>query len=404
MGLLHDLLFDYTLRTVALGSAALGAVSGTLGVFAVLRREALLGDAISHAALPGIVLAFMLTGSKATILLLAGAFAAGWVGMGLMRVVTHNTRIPSDSALGIVLSVFFGLGLMLLTFVQKRPDAAQAGLETFLFGQAATLVEGDVLIITGLGFISVGAVALLWKEFKVLSFDPEYGGSLGFPMDRIELLLTTVLVLAIVIGLQTVGVVLMAAMVVAPAAAARQWTDGLGTMVWLAALFGGLAGAAGAVLSSVARLPTGPAIVLTAALFVVVSMTLAPRRGLLWAWVKRRRRRSAIRTETVLADLYALYLQHGVLDHGHPVAVLEAMSDVGGGARGSLEALEEDGHARRLADGSWALTEEGREAASRLLAELQPGGDGPTSLPPGTGAERAAVSETPPAAEPGGGS
>lgn len=373
MDLLRDLLFDYTLRTVALGSASLGAVSGTLGVFAVLRREALLGDAISHAALPGIVLAFMLTGSKATAVLVAGAFVAGWVGMGLMRVVTRHTRVPADSALGLVLSVFFGLGLVLLTFVQKRPDAAQAGLETFLFGQAATLLQGDVVVIAGLGLVAVGIVTLFWKEFKVLSFDPEFGAALGFPMRGIELLLTTVLVLAIVTGLQTVGVVLMAAMVVAPAAAARQWTDGLGPMVWLAALFGGLAGAGGAIVSSTAGgIPTGPAIVLAASAIVLVSLTLAPARGLVWRWVQRRRRRSAIRRDTVLADLYALYLQHGSLDHGHPVTVLEAMSEAGEGALGSLRALEDDGAARRLDDGTWALTEAGRDRAAARLAELTP--------------------------------
>jgi manganese/zinc/iron transport system permease protein len=370
--LLHDLLFDYTLRTVALGSAALGAVSGTLGVFAVLRREALLGDAISHAALPGIVLAFMLTGSKATLVLVAGAFAAGWLGMALMRVITRHTRIPSDSALGIVLSVFFGIGLMLLTFVQKRPDAAQAGLETFLFGQAATLLQGDVLVIAALGSVSLVVVALLWKEFKVLSFDPAFGASLGFSMERVELLLTTVLVLAIVIGLQTVGVVLMAAMIVAPAAAARQWPDRLGAMVWLAALVGGLAGAVGAVLSSTARLPTGPAIVLTASVLVVLSMAFAPRRGLAWRWVRGRRRRTAIRRDTVLADLYALYLHHEHLEHGHPAAVLEAMSEAREGVLGSLRALEDDGLARRFDDGSWGLTDAGRRAAANRLADLHP--------------------------------
>lgn len=376
MDILHDLIFDYTLRTVALGSAGLGAVSGTLGVFAVLRREALLGDAISHAALPGIVLAFMLTGSKATVLLVAGAFAAGWVGMGLMRVVTRTTRIPPDTALGIVLSVFFGFGLMLLTFVQRQPDAAQAGLETFLFGQAATLVEGDVMVIGGLGFVSLAVVALMWKEFKVLSFDPDFGASVGIPVRGVEFVLTTVLVLAIVTGLQTVGVVLMAAMVVAPAAAARQWTDHLGVMCWLSALFGGLAGVVGAVLSSTTeRLPTGPTIVLSASVIVVLSMAFAPRRGLLWDRVRARRRRKAIRRDTVLADLYALYQQHGRLAHGHPLPAIQAMSEAREGALNSLLALESDGWARRLADGTWAMTEEGRRRAVAQLAELRQTGD-----------------------------
>ncbi len=375
MGLLHDLLFDYTLRTVALGSATLGAVSGTLGVFAVLRREALLGDAISHAALPGIVLAFMFTGSKSTLVLVGGAFAAGWIGMAFMRVITRNTRIPPDTALGIVLSVFFGIGLMLLTFVQRRPDAAQAGLETFLFGQAATLVEGDVLVIGVLGFVSIATMSLLWKEFKVLSFDPEFGASVGIPVHGVELILTTVLVLAIVTGLQTVGIVLMAAMVVAPAAAARQWTDRLGTMVWLAALFGGLAGVIGAVLSSTTTgLPTGPTIVLSASVIVGLSMAFAPRRGLVWDRVRASRRRSAIRKDTVLADLYALYMQHGEIDHGHPLPVIEAMSEAREGALNSLLALEADRLARRLPDGAWALTLEGQAAAARPLVELQSGG------------------------------
>jgi manganese/zinc/iron transport system permease protein len=228
-----------------------------------------------------------------------------------------------------------------------------------------------VVVIAALGLFSVAVVTLLWKEFKILSFDPEYGGSLGFPMERIELLLASVLVLAIVIGLQTVGVVLMAAMVVAPAAAARQWTDGLGTMVWLAALFGGLSGAVGAVLSSTGGLPTGPAIVLSVSAVVALSMTVAPRRGLVWSWLEARRRRTSIRRDTVLADLYALYLQHGSLEHGHPLAALEAMSDAGEGTLRSLEALEDDGLARRLADGSWGLTTEGRDAAADLLAELR---------------------------------
>lgn len=286
----HDLLFDYTVRTVALGAGVLGMVSGALGSFAVLRRQSLLGDAISHAALPGIVIAFMLTGSKAPIVLVLGAAIAGWLGTLLVMTIVARTRLPEDSALGIVLSVFFGFGLVLLTFVQQQPDAAQAGLDRFLFGQAATLLASDVVVLVTLGAVALFAVWLFWKEFKLLSFDRDFGVSLGYRMQVVDVLLTTFLVLAIVIGLQTVGVVLMSAMVVAPAAAARQWTDSLRTMVIGAALFGALAGVVGAVASAVTpNLPTGPSVVLTASALVLVSITFAPHRGLVWNWIRHRR-------------------------------------------------------------------------------------------------------------------
>ncbi len=371
MDLLHDLLFDYTLRTVALGTAALGLTSGALGAFAVLRRQSLLGDAVSHAALPGIVLAFLLTGSKELLVLVAGAFAAGWLGSVLVSQIRERSRVPGDSALGIVLAVFFGFGLVLLTYVQDRPDAAQAGLDRFLFGQAATLVARDVVVIAVLGGLALATLALLWKEFKLLTFDPEFGASLGFPVGRLDLALTTVLVLAIVIGLQAVGVVLMAALVVAPAAAARQWTDALGVMVVLSALFGAVSGVLGALWSGgTAGLPTGPSIVLAATAIVAVSLLFAPRRGLVWAAWRRRKQRGRIRADTVLADLYALYRQHGSFDHGHPVPVLDAMSDGPGGAAGALPGLAEEGWARRLPDGSWAITGEGLRRVEDLLARL----------------------------------
>ena len=365
--LLHDLLFDYTLRTVALGSAVLGLVSGALGAFAVLRRQSLLGDAISHAALPGIVLAFMLTGSKAPLVLILGAALAGWIGTLLVMTIVASTRVPEDSALGIVLSVFFGVGLVLLTFVQQQPDAAQAGLDRFLFGQAATLVESDVVVLALLGSIALLAVLVFWKEFKLLSFDPEFGAALGFPMRGIDVLLTTFLVLAIVIGLQTVGVVLMSAMVVAPAAAARQWTDSLRTMVLVSALFGALAGLVGAVASAVVHnLPTGPSVVLAATALVLLSLAFAPHRGLLWSWARQRRSRRRIRTDAVLHDLAELAAQHGDRAHGHPVEVLEAMGIGRGGVRATLAVLQDRALVQQLADRTWTLTPAGREAAASL--------------------------------------
>ncbi|MBI4926866.1 MAG: metal ABC transporter permease, partial [Anaerolineae bacterium] len=218
MNLLTDLFFDYTLRTVALGAVLLGAVSGVLGSFALLRRQSLLGDAISHAALPGVVLAFLITRSKSPLVLLLGALAAGWLGVLIMQFLQRRTRISQDSALGLVLSVFFGFGMMLLTFTQSLPDARQAGLNKFLFGQAATLLTSDVLVMAGLTALALLLVALFWKEFKLVSFDAEYAASLGLPSGRLDLLLNALLVVAIVTGLQAVGVVLMSALVVAPAA------------------------------------------------------------------------------------------------------------------------------------------------------------------------------------------
>jgi manganese/zinc/iron transport system permease protein len=362
---LRDLFLDHTLRTVALGAATLGIVSGALGSFAVLRGQSLLGDAMSHAALPGVALAFLLTDSKASLPLLLGAVAAGWVGTLVVMAIVRTTRVKYDSALGIVLSVFFGVGLLLLTLIQQRPDASQAGLDRFLFGQAASLLERDLYVMAALAAIALAATLLLWKEFKLLTFDSEFGASLGFPVRRLDVALTGLLVIAIVVGLQTVGVVLMSAMVVAPAAAARQWTDRLAVMVLLAAAFGALAGVSGAVVSSSAqRMPAGPTIVLCAGVIVLVSLFFASRRGLVWRWLREGRNRARLELDAVLANLYVLAREHGTLDHGHPEATVGAMS-VRGGVRRSLEELESRGLAQRLNGDSWALTPNGRDVAEQ---------------------------------------
>jgi manganese/zinc/iron transport system permease protein len=290
--LLRDLMFDYTLRNVALGSALLGIVSGVLGSYAMLRRQGLLGDTLSHAALPGICIAFLLTGAKEQIVLLLGAGIAGWVGTMLLLAIVRRTVLSEDAALGIVLSTFFGFGVLLLTYINQRDDANQAGLDKYLFGQAAALVERDVFTFAVLGGTALFLVLLFYKEFKLLTFDPEFAGSLGFGTTRLSVLLTSLIVVAVVIGLQTVGVVLMAAMLIGPAAAARQWTNRLGAMIVLSAAFGAIAGVTGALLSFTEEgLPTGPTIVLAVTVIVFASLAFAPARGLVWDWWRRRRQR-----------------------------------------------------------------------------------------------------------------
>ena len=363
--LINNLFFDYTIRTVALGAAVLGIVAGALGTFALLRRQSLLGDAMSHAALPGVLLAFMLTGSKAPVVLVLGAAVAGVLGTFLLLSITRFSRIKEDAALGIILSVFFGFGLMLLTFLQRNPTAAQAGLNSFLFGQAATLLTGDVITMVVFGGGALLALILFWKEFKLLSFDRDFGFSLGYPMTFLDLLLTSLLVIGIVIGLQAVGVVLMSALIVAPAAAARQWTDRLGVMMVLASAFGAIAGVTGALLSSLGTgLSTGPVVVLVISVIVLLSLLLGAGRGLVWSWLQSRRNRGKLRTQAVLDDLYGLALSHPDPGHAHNYEVLRAMGRYQGGVRRSLDALAAEGLAREVSPGNWSLTESGLNRAS----------------------------------------
>ncbi len=273
------------MRNVVLGSALLGAVSGALGCFAVLRRQGLLGDTLAHAALPGIALAYLLTGQRALPVLLAGAALSGWLGTAALIYLSRATRIKEDSALGIVLSVSFAVGVVLLTFINRQPQARAVGLERFLLGQAAALTADQVEL---MALLSAGVLIVLvlgYKEFALLAFDAPFAASLGWNTTALSLLLTTLIVITVVVGLQAVGVVLMASLLIAPAVAARQWTDRLHLMVWLAAAFGAISGVMGAWLSASDRgIPTGPVVVLVLSAITVVSLVVRRVR----AWLARR--------------------------------------------------------------------------------------------------------------------
>ncbi len=289
---------DYTFQTVALGSALLGLISGVLGSFAVLRKQSLLGDGVSHSALPGVVMAFVLSGSKNTEVLLLGALLSGLLATLLIVGIVRHTRVKFDSALALVMSVFFGLGLVLLTYVQKIPNSNQAELKRFIFGQASTLLQRDILLMAVCGAVLIVLVLLFWKEFKLFTFDSDFAQSLGFSPKKLNLLLSFMIVLTIIIGLQTVGVILMSAMLITPAVAARQWTNKLWVMVSLSALFGAVSGLMGTAASSlVPKLPTGPAIVVCVSAIVVISILFAPGRGVLHRIYQRRKNRLLYKME-----------------------------------------------------------------------------------------------------------
>jgi manganese/zinc/iron transport system permease protein len=298
MDVISSLLRDYTFQTVAMGSALLGIISGVLGSFAVLRKQSLLGDGVSHSALPGVVMAFILLGSKNTETLLLGALISGIIATLFIVGIVRHTRIKFDSALALVMSVFFGLGMMLLTYVQKIPNSNQAGLKRFIFGQASTLMQRDILLMAVCGMVLLLLVFLFWKEFKLFSFDSDFAQSLGFSPKNLNLLLSFMIVLAIIIGLQTVGVILMSSMLIAPAVAARQWTNRLWVMVFLSAIFGAVSGIVGTAASSMMiKLPTGPAIVVCVSMIVIVSVLFAPGRGILHRTYQRRKNKLLLRLE-----------------------------------------------------------------------------------------------------------
>lgn len=362
-----QLLFtDYTLRTITLGTAVLGAICGMLGSFAVLRKQSLLGDAISHAALPGIALAFLITGAKDTNVLLLGALVSGLIGTFWIRGITKKTHLKSDTALGLILSLFFGFGMLLLTFIQKQPNANQAGLDKYLFGQAATLVEKDVTLMVIVTGISLVILLLFWKEFKILLFDADYTKTLGFNTRFIDILITFFIVLAIVLGLQTVGVVLMSAMLLAPAAAARQWTNSLGVMVFLAAIFGAFSGVVGTAISaSENNLSTGPVIVLVATVFVLVSFIFSPGRGLLFREIRFRSNRRDLQLKKTLQFMYGIAKNHQNISHPHAIKIL---NNFHGFTKKSLKELEEKEWIT-LQGQQWSLTQHGYEEAQSLYTQ-----------------------------------
>ena len=360
-----NLLFtDYTLRSISLGTAVLGIICGMLGSFAVLRKQSLLGDAISHAALPGIALAFLITGAKDSNILLLGALASGLIGAYWIRGMISKTHLKSDTALGLVLSLFFGFGMLLLTYIQKQPNANQAGLDKYLFGQAATLVERDVLLMVGVAGVTILVVCLFWKEFKLLLFDQDYTKTLGFNTKFIDILITFFIVVAIVIGLQTVGVVLMSAMLLAPAAAARQWTNNLAVMVFLAALIGGFSGVFGTAISATQNnLSTGPVIILVASFFVVVSFIFSPARGLLFKRIRLIKNRRDLQLKKTLQFMYGIAQTHENIDHPHTIRILNNFQ---GFTKKSLRTME-DNQWIVLDNQQWALTSKGFSEAQNLF-------------------------------------
>jgi manganese/zinc/iron transport system permease protein len=304
-------LLDPVVLRVLTGTALLGLTAGVVGVFMLLRRKSLLGDVVGHAALPGIGAAFLLgewsrRGSGRSLpALLAGAFVAGLCGALCVTLVRRAKRVHTDAALAVVLSTFYGLGGVLLSVIQRIPEASSAGLSDYIKGQSATLVAADVHVFAWAAVLVLGVLALLFKEFTLLCFDEDFAASQGWPVWRLDGLLTLVVVAVTVIGMRTVGLLLITAVLVIPASAARFWSDRLAVLTAVAALIGAGSSAGGVLLSSLAPwAPAGPVIVLVGGAIFLLSLLWGPRGGLVRQALRRLRQRRLAERLHLLRALY----------------------------------------------------------------------------------------------------
>lgn len=321
---------SYNTRLVVLAATVLGLAAGVIGTFMLLRKRALLGDALSHATLPGVGLAFVLAtlagaAEKSLPVLLAGATITGVLGAGTIMLIRRYTRLQEDAALGVTLSVFFGAGVAVLGVVQQMGASSAAGLETYIYGSTASMTADDAAYITGAAGLVICACALLFKEFKLLCFDTGFAKGQGWPVGWLDAALAGLVVVVIVVGLQAVGLILIIAMLIVPAAAARFWTDRLAIMVVAAAIIGALSAALGSAVSALfPQLPSGAMIVLVAIAAFAVSMLLGPARGVVPRWLRHSRLNRRIDDQHLLRAMYEA--QEPAVQAGDRSAAMQAIA------------------------------------------------------------------------------
>lgn len=301
------LLRDPNVFMVVIGTVLLGGSAALVGSFSFLRKQSLIGDAVAHSILPGVVLAFLLSGTKNPLYLMIGALISGWLSIKMIDLITSRSKLKGDAAIGIVLSFFFGIGIVLLTYVQHHAGSNMSGLDHYLFGKAASMNAFDVKMFALMALVLFAVVLLFRRAFILISFDRPFAKSIGLNVRLYELLLSTLTILAIALGIQAVGMILMAALIITPAAASRQWTNKMGKFLSLTVLFGMISGYVGSFFSySAPQMPTGPWIVMALSFITLISVIFAPEKGILARSRKKKTNRKKILTENILKSFYHL--------------------------------------------------------------------------------------------------
>lgn len=312
----------FNTNAVILGTTLLGIAAGVIGAFSLLRKRSLTADALSHATLPGIAGAFLIATAlgyqgRSMPVLMVGAAITGIVGVAGIHFILHHTRLKEDAAIGIVLSVFFGIGVVLLSVVQTSASGSAAGINHYIYGQTAAMTRSDAMLMGIIGVIASLIALVLLKEFMLVCFNEHFARSIGLPVWLIDSIMLGLVVVITVAGLQAVGLILIVAMLIIPPAAARFWTDRLWKLVLVSALIGGVSGYAGASISALLpRKPAGSVIVLVAGAVFTFSMFAAPARGVIADTIRRVRLKIRIAVDHVLESLYEIEI--GVEQLPHP--------------------------------------------------------------------------------------
>ena len=357
-------MFTFNFLSVLVGVVLLSGISSVTGCFALLNKRSLISDAIAHGILPGICLGFLFVGEKNYLAILVGGFLAGWLSMFLTDEVIHRTKIKPDTSIAIFLSLFFGIGLMILSHIQQSEYADKSGINTFLFGNTSAILPKDLFVFFFTGVIVLAIIILFFRGFKSLIFDKEFSQSIGFPIKLLQLLLSTIIIFSIVIGIQSVGMVLIAALLITPASTAKFWFLNVRSLLVATFVISAFASTIGVFLSvQYSKIATGPIIVLILSVLFVISILSAPKRGILSQIIQQRKNTYKIRSENILKFFLKKSPALKVLSENE---IREADLLKGYNTSRLLKKLKREGFLIRIKK-SWQLSEKGKERAKRIV-------------------------------------
>ncbi|MCP3659836.1 MAG: zinc ABC transporter permease [Bacteroidetes bacterium] len=370
MDIINLIYRDVTIIYITLGIVLLAASSSIVGSFFMFEKKSLVGDAIAHSMLPGLCLGFLFIGNKNPIYLISGAFITGFISMILIDFISSNSKLKIETSTSICLSIFFGMGILLLSITQNSGTANQAGLQHFLFGKAASLLMNDVINICILSSFIILCVILFFKEFRLITFDKVFAKTIGFPVKVLTFILNFLIILSITIGVQSVGVVLMSAMLITPAAGARFWTNNLYKMIFIAANFAIFSGIFGAFVSyTINQMPTGPCIVVFMSILAFFSFLFSPYKGIIKVFWKRYTYKIRIEKENILKFFYEVGINNK--DFNHIISFKNIKTNFSFISNNKLQrrlnTLVKSGFLYYLGSKRWKLTESGKHMGAYIL-------------------------------------